>query len=94
MDLIYKRNVLVSKSSRLSFTNYNIITLIPQDLLQCQSPTGRLDEGATGGDDWTVATGNPSVVPEQAVQGQEADDPNETADAAREGEWWRDKVVE
>ena len=40
-------------------------------MLLGQPEAGRSDEGAAGGDDWAVTQGDPGLVPEQEVQGQE-----------------------
>ncbi|KAJ1530755.1 hypothetical protein ONE63_005609 [Megalurothrips usitatus] len=54
------------------------------DLLLGQPPAGRPHEGAAGGDDAAVAQGHPGLVPEQAVQGQEARHRPQAAAAAGE----------
>lgn len=55
-------------------------------MLQRESPAGCLDEGATGGNDESLAASHSGVVSEQALQGQEEDDPNKVANATRKGE--------
>ena len=52
------------------------------DLLQRQPAARRADEGAAGGDDRPQPAGHPGVVPEQALQRQEAQHPDEAAAAA------------
>uniref|UniRef100_A0AAQ4RMN6 LIM zinc-binding domain-containing protein n=1 Tax=Gasterosteus aculeatus aculeatus TaxID=481459 RepID=A0AAQ4RMN6_GASAC len=52
------------------------------DLLQRQPAARRAHEGAAGGDDGPQPARHTRVVPEQAVQGQEAQHPDEAAAAA------------
>ena len=52
----------------------------PADLLQRQPEARRADEGAADGDDQPEPQGDPGLVPEQALQRQEEDHPDE-ADA-------------
>ena len=54
-------------------------------MLQRQPAARRPHEGAADGDDGAVSPRHPSVVPEQAMQGQEALHPSQ-ADAAATGE--------
>lgn len=54
-------------------------------MLCSESTTGRTHEGATCRDDGPVAARHPRLVPEQAVQGQEEDHPDEATDATGEG---------
>lgn len=54
----------------------------PADVLQRQPATGRPDEGAAGGDDRPEPQGDPRVVSEQALQGQEEVHHDEAAPAA------------
>ena len=56
-----------------------------EDVLRGQPAPRRPHEGAAGRDDEPVAARDPRLVPEQALQGQEEDDPDEAADAAGEG---------
>ena len=51
-------------------------------LLQRQPEAGRPDEGAAGGDDGPESAGDPGLVPEQALQGQEEEPADEAAPAA------------
>jgi len=52
------------------------------DLLQREPEARRADEGAAGGDDQPEPPGHPGLVPEQALQRQEEDHPDEAAAAA------------
>lgn len=54
----------------------------PADVLQRQPTTGRSDEGAAGGDDRPQPQGDPRLVSEQALQGQEEVHLDEAAPAA------------
>jgi hypothetical protein len=54
-------------------------------MLQCQSTTRCTHEGTVSRDDGIVAARYTRLVPEQAVQGQKEDDPDEAADATGKG---------
>jgi len=62
-------------------------------LLRRQSATGRSDEGATGRDDRAQSEGHSRLVPEQAMQGQEAVDTAEADPAAPPGDCKYHRVI-
>ncbi len=60
-------------------------------MLLRQPTPGRPDEGAVGGDDRPLTTRHPRLVPEQALQGQEAAEQNDgEADAEGDGKKYKE----